>query len=63
MPFWDQFTWDNFTWDGRTLFPSEVDITGTGSNIQALISCGTDFIAPFTINSLIYHYSMRRGLR
>jgi len=62
-PFWDLFTWDNFVWDGTTLQPSEVDITGTAANIQAMISSSTDYMLPYTLNSVIYHYSLRRGLR
>jgi hypothetical protein len=60
---WDVFTWDAFVWDGVTLAPTEIDIAGTAENIQATISSTTDYIFPFTINSIIYHYTPRRGLR
>ena len=63
VPIWDQFTWDDFYWDGRTLFPTNVSIGGTSENIQPAIRVGTNYIASFTINSIIYHYSVRRGLR
>ena len=63
MPPWDTFVWDSFTWDGVTLAPTEVDIVGTAENIQATISSSTDYMMPFTINSIIYHYTPRRGLR
>jgi hypothetical protein len=62
-PAWDTFTWDSFIWDGRTLFPTEVDVRGTGENMQITISCTGSYIAPFTINSIINHYTPRRGLR
>jgi hypothetical protein len=62
-PTWDSFTWDRFVWDGVTLQPTDVDMTGTSENVQVTISAGTNYIAPFTLNSLIYHYSMGRGIR
>ena len=60
---WDLFTWDDFYWDGRTLFPTEIDVRGTAENIQVTIRSTSDYIAPFTVNSIINHYSVRRGLR
>jgi len=61
--FWDQVSWDNFVWDGRTLAPSEVEVVGTAENIAVRIASISDIYAPFTVNSTILHYSMRRGLR
>lgn len=63
VPLWDAFIWDNFIWDGQTLSPTDVDLGGTAENIQAAISCTSDYIDTFTINSIIYHYTPRRGLR
>jgi hypothetical protein len=60
---WDQMTWDNFVWDGTNLLPTDVDETGTAENIQVTISSGTNYIASYTLNSVIHHYSMRRGIR
>lgn len=62
-PTWDSFTWDNFTWDGQSLSPTDVDMTGTAENMQITISSATNYIAAFTLNSVIAHYSSRRGLR
>jgi hypothetical protein len=62
-PLWDAFIWDNFVWDGQTLFPTDVDMTGTAENVQPMIQCSGNYIDAFTINSIIYHYSMRRGMR
>lgn len=62
-PLWDQFVWDNFVWDGQTLAPTDVDMTGTAENVQFAISCTTNYIAAFNLNSIITHYSDRRGLR
>ena len=60
---WDSVFWDAFVWDGRTLAPTDVEIKGTGQNILLLISSDSDYFQPFTINSVILHYTMRRGLR
>lgn len=62
-PKWDVFVWDNFTWDGATLAPNEIEMTGTGENVACYIYGNNAYSAPFTINSLIIHYSIRRGLR
>ena len=62
-PRWDNFTWDNFIWDGRTLTPTECEMVGTGENVQFVLTCSTDYIMPFVINSVIYHYSPRRAMR
>lgn len=62
-PVWDEFTWDEFTWDGVTLSPTDVPMLGTAENVQVTLSVNSDYIAPFTLNSVIYHYSLRRGLR
>ena len=63
VPRWDTFVWDAFTWDGQTLSPTEIQLRGSGENIQVTISSGTNYIQPFTINSAIYNLSGRRGVR
>lgn len=63
VPQWDTFVWDQFTWDGRTLSPSEVEMKGTAENYQMTIRSDSDYLYPFTINSTIVHYSMRRRIR
>jgi hypothetical protein len=63
MPFWDDFAWDEFTWDGSGLFPTDVDETGTAENVRVTVASGTNYIASYTINSIIHHYSLRRGMR
>ena len=62
-PAWDIFVWDSFIWDGVILAPTEVDVVGTAENIQSTVSSTTDYMYPFTVNSVIYHYTPRRGLR
>lgn len=65
-PRWDNaaISWDgSFTWDGVAVSPSDVDVTGTGENIQATFASGTNYIPAYTLDSIIWHYSMRRGIR
>lgn len=62
-PVWDSFIWDSFTWDGVTLIPSEVRMVGTAENVQIAIRSGTNYIQPYVLNSMIFHYSFRRGIR
>lgn len=65
-PFWDQqFTWDQsgFSWDGQTLAPTDVDLTGTAENVQVVITSTTNYIDAYNLNSVVYHYSNRRGIR
>ena len=61
--FWDALTWDNFVFDGRSLSPTEVEVTGTAENMAIRISSVSNLFKPFTVNSAIVHYSMRRGIR
>lgn len=61
--YWDSVNWDAFVWDGRTLAPSEVEVNGTAENIAVQISSISDIYPPFTVNSVILHYTLRRGLR
>jgi len=63
IPAWDTFYWDAFTWDGNTLAPTNVRVKGSAQNIQYSIASSTDYIASYTVNSIITHYSGRRGLR
>ncbi|MES2942925.1 MAG: hypothetical protein V4772_08655 [Pseudomonadota bacterium] len=61
--YWDSFTWDSFTWDGRTLFPTECEMAGTAENVQLTISSSSKYFAAFNVNSIIVHYTQRRGVR
>lgn len=61
--FWDSLTWDNFVFDGRDITPSEVEMTGTAENMALRLSSVSNLIEPFTLNSVILHYTPRRGLR
>jgi hypothetical protein len=61
--FWDSMIWDNFVWDGTDIAPSEIEINGTAENISVRISSNSDLFPQFTVNSIIVHYTPRRGLR
>lgn len=62
-PYWDSFTWDNFVWDGLSLGPLEFFLTGTAENIAVRVDSNSDYFQPYTLNSLILEYTVRRGLR
>jgi hypothetical protein len=61
--YWDSMIWDNFIWDGSDVSPSEIGLTGTAENMAIRISSTSDILQPFTVNSIIIHYTLRRGLR
>jgi len=61
--YWDTMIWDNFVWDGSDVTPSEIEVSGTAENIGIRVSCISDILEPFTLNTIILHYTMRRGLR
>lgn len=60
---WDNFVWDNFVWDGQGLSPTEVEMEGTAENVSIRLSSVSSILLEFTINSIIVHYTPRRGLR
>lgn len=61
--YWDSMTWDEFVWDGEELKPSEIEVEGTAENMSIRISSVSAILQPFTVNSIIVHYTPRRGLR
>ena len=61
--YWDSFTWDNFVFDGTDISPSEIEVTGTAENMAIRVSSTSAILPTFTVNSIIVHYSLRRGLR
>lgn len=61
--YWDSMIWDNFIWDGSDSTPSEIEMSGTAENMSIRISCASDLFEPFTVNTIIVHYTPRRGLR
>ena len=63
QPRWDGFIWDAFTWDAKSINPLEIELCGTAENVAITIYSAADYIKPFNINSLIYHYTDRRMMR
>ena len=63
VPTWDSFTWDQFTWDGATIMPTECEMVGTGQNVALMFLGNKNYVQPFTINTAIVHFSVRRGVR
>lgn len=61
--YWDEFIWDQFVWDAKDVVPTEIDVSGTAENIAVRLSSVSALYKPFTINSVILHYTMRRGMR
>lgn len=61
--YWDSMIWDGFVWDGSDISPSEVEVQGTAENMAIRISSVSALFQPFTVNSIIVHYTPRRGLR
>lgn len=61
--YWDSMIWDNFVFDGADVTPSEIEVAGTAENISVRISSSSDLLQPFTVNTIILHFTMRRGLR
>ena len=61
--FWDSFTWDAFFWDGSNLLPSELEMAGTAENVACTLGSNNNYTGQFTLNSLIIHYTPRRGMR
>jgi hypothetical protein len=61
--YWDEMVWDNFVFDGSDITPSEILVEGTAENMGIRISSNSAILQPFTVNSIIVHYTVRRGLR
>lgn len=60
---WDSFTWDTFFWDTNGVSPVECWMSGTAENVGLSFSCNSNYMKPFTINSIMIHYSPRRTMR
>jgi hypothetical protein len=61
--YWDDMQWDNFVFDGQEISPSEIEVEGTAENIAFNISSVSKIFEPFTVNSIMLHYTLRRGIR
>lgn len=63
LPFWDNMIWDAFFWDGKSDDSISLAMDGTGENVQLMIVTDSDHVAEFTLPSVIFHYTPRRGNR
>ena len=63
LSFWDNMIWDAFFWDGRTETSIPLELEGTGENIQFMVISESDYIEAYTLNSVLFHYTGRRGDR
>ena len=63
LSFWDDMIWDAFFWDGKSDDAISVNLDGTGENLQLQVLTRSDYIAEFTLPSVIFHYTPRRGNR
>lgn len=60
---WDVSTWDAFFWDGSAISPTYVKLGGQAKNIQPVVGSTTNYIQPYSVNSIIYDYTKRRRTR
>lgn len=58
--YWDQFTWDEFTWDSPLVGQPKFSLSGTSQNISLLINSNDALSLPFSVQSVILHYTPRR---
>ena len=63
LAFWDDMIWDAFFWDGKSDDAITVNLDGTGENLQLQVLTRSDYVAEFTLPSVIFHYTPRRGNR
>lgn len=63
MPYWDNMIWDAFYWDGKSNDAVELELNGTGENIQLVLLSELDYVLPYIIQSAVLHYTPRRGNR
>ena len=61
--YWDSFVWDTFYWDGITLSPNNTTLDGEAENISIGVRGSSDYYEPFTITSVLIHYTPRGRLR
>lgn len=58
--YWDSLTWDEFTWDSPIVGQPKFSLSGTSQNLSLLISSNDALSLPFSIQSVILHYTPRR---
>jgi hypothetical protein len=58
--YWDSFTWDEFTWDSPLVGQPKFSLSGTSQNISLLINSNDALSLPFSVQSVLLHYTPRR---
>ena len=58
--YWDSFTWDEFTWDSQIVSMPKFALSGTSQNISLLFVSNDALSLPFTLQSVVMHYTPRR---
>lgn len=61
--YFDSLIWDQFVFDGSDISPTEIEVTGTAENLAIRLSSTSAIFKQFTVNSVLLHYTPRRGLR
>ena len=60
---WGTAVWGQFFWGITDIGPTECEMGGTAENVGLMFTSGENYIASFTLNSAIIHYTPRRALR
>lgn len=61
---WDTSTWDEFFWDSsQGVGPIRIDMQGSAENIAMNFSGSSTYVDPYTLNSIVVHYTPRRTMR
>ena len=58
--YWDSFTWDEFTWDSPIVGLPKFQLSGSSQNISLLFTSNDALSLPFTLQSVVLHYTPRR---
>lgn len=61
--FYDSLIFDHFLWDRGENAPVDIELAGTAENISFRLISNSNLYTPFTINTILVNYSLRRGLR
>jgi hypothetical protein len=57
---WDGFTWDEFTWDSALVNSLDLRLSGSSTNVGLSFYAVSSSIKPFTVQSVVIHYTPRR---
>ncbi len=60
---WGTMVWGTFFWGLSDLVPTECEMGGTAENVALSFASSNDYIESYTINSIIIHFTPRRGKR